>query len=189
MESSQVQGPVYSRNGEYTDVLDSVLGAGLTVRSNLFGSVVCESEVYGDSLFRDNTGTLQIGGAGAVGPCDGASYWGGTVTFTNNRAADTGFDISNNIVAGDLLGSGNDPLPTGSGNRVRGQITLEFADPEAGEMSLQRQSLRSTEVQSQAEVVVDSRVGALQQKVDQRRGAAMAVAESAPAGEALTTTP
>jgi hypothetical protein len=189
IESSEVQGAVSSRNGEYTDIINSVLGSDLTVRNNVLGSVVCESEIYGNALFRGNQGTLQIGGGGEVGPCDGASFWGGDVTFTNNTAGETGFDISNNIVAGNLTGSGNDPLPTGSGNRVRGEITLEFAAEEEGMASIQDQSARSAEVQAEAEVVADTRVSELQTKVDQRRGQAVAAAESAPVGEALTTTP
>lgn len=189
IESSEVQGAVSNRNGEYTDVVDSVLGAGLTVRNNLFGSVVCESEIYGDSLFRDNKATLQIGGGGEVGPCEGASFWGGNVAFTGNTAGETGFDISNNIVQGNLTGERNDPLPTGSGNRVRGDITLQFAEVEAATAPIQEQSARSMGIQAEADVVSDTRVAALQAKIEQRRGEAVAVAESAPADKALTTTP
>lgn len=189
IESSQVEGEVSNRDGEYTDVIDSVLDAGLIVVDNAFGSVVCESEIYGDSTFSENKGTLQIGGSGEAGPCDGASFWGGNVTFTDNTAGDSGFDISNNIVTGDLTGSGNDPLPTGAGNRVRGEVTLPFADAEAGEASLMEQSARSAEVQAEAEVVTATRGAALQSKIDQRRGQAVSAAESAPAGEALSTTP
>ena len=189
IESSRIAGAVSARNGEYADVIDSVLSSGLTVRNNLLGGVVCESEIYGDSLYRDNRSTLQIGGSGEVGPCDGASYWGGDVTFTDNTAGETGFDISNNIVAGDLAGTGNDPLPSGAGNRVRGQIMLEFADPEAGTASMQQRSAGSAQAQSEAAVVVDDRAAELTAKVESRRGAAQTGAAAVPSGQALSPAP
>lgn len=187
VESSEVEAAVSTRNGEYTDVVDSVLGAGLSVRNNALGSVVCEVEVYGDSSFTDNESTLQVGGAGEVGPCDGASYWGGNVDFTGNTATETGFDISNNIVAGNLTGDDNDPLPTGAGNRVRGDITLEFSETETATTSLQEQSARSAETQTEAESVTDTRADALRAKIEARRSAALAEAAAAPAGQALST--
>jgi len=189
IESTQIAGAVSARNGEYADIVDSVLGAGLTVRNNAFGGVVCESEIYGDSLYRDNKATLQIGGSGEVGPCDGASYWGGNVTFTNNTATETGFDISNNIVAGNLTGTGNNPSPTGSGNRVRGEITLAFADPEAGTASMQQRSAGSAETQSEAAVVVDDRAAELIAKAEARRTSAETGAAAVPSGEALSPAP
>jgi len=189
IESTEIAGAVSARNGEYADIIDSVLGAGLTVRNNLFGGVVCESEIYGDSLYRGNKATLQIGGSGEVGPCDGASYWGGNVTFTNNTATETGFDISNNIVAGDLAGSGNTPLPTGAGNRVRGEITLEFAAAEDAQMSLQSQSEASRVAAAEAEVVVDARAADIKVRAADRRAEALAEAAEAPAGQALSPVP
>lgn len=196
IESTEVAGAVSARNGEYADIIDSVLGAGLTVRNNAFGAFVCESEIYGDSLFRDNKSTLQIGGSGEAGACDGASYWGGNVTFTGNTATDTGFDITNNIVAGNLTGSGNDPLPTGAGNRVRGDITLEFAaaDDEGAadqgaRMSLQSQSAESVETGAEAATVVDERVAEVTAKVESRRASALAGAAAVPSAQALSPAP
>lgn len=183
-ETATLTGNLLSRDGEYTDLVDSEIDGDLTVRTNALGSVVCESEIYGDALYESNSTTLQIGGTGAFGDCSGASFWGGNVTFNNNTAADS-FDISNNIVRGDLTGEGNDPLPTGAGNRVRGEITLAFADPEAGELSLQSQSAESVENQRAAEAVVSSRIDQLQARIDERRGAAEKVAEETPDSQAL----
>jgi hypothetical protein len=39
--------------------------------------------------------------------------------------------VSNNIVAGNLSGEGNDPAPTGENNRVRGTIGGQFVDLQA----------------------------------------------------------
>ncbi len=189
VESSQVDGPVSARNGEYADVIDSVLTGTLSVRNNSSGAVVCESEIYGDAVYRDNKETLQIGGAGAVGPCDGASFWGGNVTFTNNTAGETGFDLSNNIVAGNLAGSGNNPLPTGSGNRVRGEITLQFAEAEVATESMEKQSARSAEIQAEASAVVDARTAEVLTAVDQRRAVATERAATVPAAKALSPAP
>lgn len=185
VESSVVEGDVAALDGEFADVVDSVLEGSLTVRDNARGAVVCESEIYGDAVFQGNGATLQIGGSGAVGPCDGASFWGGDVTFTDNAADDTGFDVSDNIVRGDLAGRGNDPLPTGAGNRVRGEVTLEFADPEAGTMSLQPPSELSVENQEAAEAVAQSRVAALQERIADRRTVAEKDAAATPPSRAL----
>lgn len=185
LESTSVLGDVSSRDGLYTDIVDSTIDGALTVRTNEFGSVVCESEIYGDALYANNGGTLQIGGSGAVGPCDGASFWGGDVTFNNNTATETGFDISNNIVRGDLTGGGNDPLPTGTGNRVRGEISLPFADAAAAGSLTEEPSAQSLQRQGAAEAVAESRVSELRAKIDERRNAAEDQAAKTPKSKAL----
>lgn len=191
LQTTQIQGPVSARNGLYADIIDSTLESTLRVQNNELGSVVCEVEVYGDATFVGNSSTLQIGGSGAGDPCEGASFWNGDVSFVDNTASDTGFDISNNIVRGDLTGSGNDPLPTGAGNRVRGDITLEFAaaDDEGARVSLQSQSAESVETGSEAAVVVDERVAEVTAKVESRRASALAGAAAVPSAQALSPAP
>jgi hypothetical protein len=48
-------------------------------------------------------------------------------------------DVTDNIIRGDLTGSGNDPAPTGADNRVRGEASGQFAElaPAARTMSAQ----------------------------------------------------
>jgi hypothetical protein len=128
VESSTVVGPVDTRSGVLTDLYDSTLHGTLRVQGNELGSLVCESEIDGDATFADNRYGLQIGGAGQFGTCAGDSYWGGSVTIQNNTGDDIGIDVSNNIVRGSLAGEGNAPAPTGSGNRVRGEVTGQFVD-------------------------------------------------------------
>ncbi len=171
LESSVIDGDVTSTNGEYTDIVDSVLNNRLTVRNNALGSVVCESEIYGDTLYDGNGSTLQIGGSGDTGPCEGASYWGGNVTFNNNTADVTGFVLANNIVRGNLAGTGNTPAATlGEGNRVRGEITLETA-PAA--------SMSRMMIQEEASVAVaEDRSAELEAKIAERRGAAEKAAKA-----------
>lgn len=183
LESSTVGGDLFSQRGEYTDVVDSVVSGALTVRANSLGSLVCESELYGPALFEANGGTLQIGGGGAVAPCDGASFWGSDVSFVSNTATDTGLDVSNNIVAGSLSGEGNDPAPTGAGNRVRGEVSGQFTDlqpagaPEAAQVAPEAQ-LRSLEVPT-------TRADDLVASMDQRRAVATVEAEETPSEEVL----
>lgn len=182
---SSTTGDVRSVDGEYTDVLDTVVDGALTVRSNALGSIVCESEIYGDTLYRANSGVLQIGGSSAISACEGASYWGGDVQFRDNTPDEGSFDISNNIVAGDLTGQGNDPLPTGAGNRVRGEITLQFASAALAEAGVSEMSSQSLRAQSEAEAIVETRIGDLRAKVEERRGAAEQDAAATPDGQAL----
>lgn len=190
LESSRLEGDLLSRAGVFTDVIDSVVEGSLTVRENDLGAVVCESEVYGSALFEANGSVLQIGGTGDAGTCDGASFWGSDVTFTGNTAT-AGFDVSDNIVAGNLAGEGNDPAPTGQGNRVRGEVSGQFVDlqPAAGDQagpeaeSLARSSAR---IQEHTLAVAEARSAQLQAKVDQRRGVAETEAAAVPEAEVLT---
>lgn len=160
LESSVIDGDVVSTNGEYTDIIDSVLNDRLTVTNNALGSVVCESEIYGDAVYTGNGGTLQIGGDGEAGPCSGASFWGGNVTFNNNSSES--FVLANNIVGGNLSGTGNTPGATlGDGNRVRGEITLGTAPAApAARMMAQEEA---------AVAVAESRADVLDGKIADRR--------------------
>lgn len=185
LESSVIDGDVLSVDGEYTDIVDSVLNDRLTVRNNALGSVVCESEIYGDTLYAGNGSTLQIGGSGETGNCDGASYWGGNVTFNNNTADVTGFILANNIVAGDLAGSGNDPAATlGEGNRVRGELTLEIASDveEDGARAMSRMMVQ----EEKAVEIADDRSDELVAKIEKRRASAEKAAEATPKSRALS---
>lgn len=128
VESSTVVGPVDTRSGVLTDLYDATLHGTLRVQGNELGSLVCESEIDGDATFAGNRYGLQIGGPGQFGTCDGASYWGGSLTVQQNTGDDIGIDVSRNIVRGSLAGDGNAPAPTGSGNRVRGDVGGQFVD-------------------------------------------------------------
>lgn len=177
LESSVITGDVTSTDGEYTDIVDSVLNQRLTVRNNALGSVVCESEIYGNAVYEANGSTLQIGGSGDTGPCVGASYWGGNVTFNNNTADVTGFVLANNIVRGNLAGTGNTPAATlGEGNRVRGNLTLETAQASMSRMMVQEEA---------SVAVAEDRSAELEGKIADRRAAAEARA-AANKGRALS---
>jgi len=126
LDSTSVGGDVLTRNTDFTDIVDSTLSGSLDVRNNALGAVVCASEIYGDAVYASNSGSLQLGAGGPLSTwCDGATFWGGNVRVDNNTAD---IQVSNNIVAGDLGGRGNDPAPTGSDNRVRGEVTGQFVD-------------------------------------------------------------
>lgn len=179
LESTTVGGDVLSRLGAFSDIINSTIEGGLTVANNPLGSVVCESEVYGPGLFERNGDTLQIGGSGAVSPCDGASFWGGDVTFTNNTATVTGLDVSNNIVRGNLSGEGNDPAPTGQDNRVRGEVSGQFVDL--------RPAVDEAAAAGQRSLTVEpSRTDQLRTEVQQRRDGALADAVDTPTEQSLT---
>ena len=78
--------------------------------------------------------------------------------------------VNGNIIRGDLTGTGNDPAPTGDGNRVRGTVGGQFADMGA-----------APQMQARARVLaVKSERGAdAQGQVEQRRTAAVAEATAA----------
>ena len=128
IDGSQVGGALTGQGTRYLDVYNSTIGGKLMVAGNEEGSVFCESEVYGDASYTGNSDTLQLGGDGPLAPCSGTSYWGGNVDVSNNTATVV---VSNNIVRGNLSGTGNDPAPTGENNRVRGTVSGQFENLQA----------------------------------------------------------
>ncbi|MEJ5914962.1 hypothetical protein [Pseudokineococcus sp. 1T1Z-3] len=125
LTSSSVSGPVRAIGTVFADVVDSTIGQSLDVVDNAEGGVFCESEVYGPATYTGNGVLLQIGADGPVEPCDMASFWGSDVTISDNMAE---VFVDQNIVAGSLSGTGNDPAPTvGDANRVRGSLGGQFA--------------------------------------------------------------
>ncbi|MGW0230471.1 hypothetical protein ACWDWO_19330 [Actinopolymorpha singaporensis] len=128
VDGSQVGGALTGQGTRYLDVYNSTIDGKLTVADNEEGSVFCESEVYGDAGYTGNSGTLQLGADGPLAPCSGTSYWGGNVDVSNNAGT---IVVSNNIVRGNLSGTGNDPAPTGENNRVRGSVSGQFENLQA----------------------------------------------------------
>ena len=165
VDSSQVAGQVRGIDTTFVDVANSTLSGALTVKNNAEGTSVCASEVDGDTLLTENTG-VQLGAGDLLGSCsDGANYFGGSVQVSDTTG---GVTVNGNIVRGDLLGTGNDPAPTGEGNRVRGTIGGQFVDMGA-------------QAQAQARVMAaqPERASDAQSSVEQRRSAAVAEATAA----------
>lgn len=115
LQTVTVGGHLTSENSLYTDILDSTISRDLTVTGNA---------------------GVQIGTGGALIDCEDANYVGGDLTIWDST---DGVDVYDNIIRGDLAGSGNVPAPTGSDNRVRGEVGGQFAElaPAARTMSAQ----------------------------------------------------
>lgn len=164
LESVQVAGHVIAENTTYADILDSTLSRSLTVTGNPEGSALCETEVDGVATFTGND-QLQLGtGLGLVN-CEGANYFGAEVLINDNTGA---VDVTSNIIRGDLTGEGNDPAPTGSDNRVRGESGGQFADLAPAAQAVSAQSASGTDHAEQ-----------LQDRREERRAAATDQAELA----------
>lgn len=138
--SSTVAAQVLGLQAEYTDLHDTVVEGVLRVEGNRLGTVVCDSEVYGAAQLRDNLTGVQLGGDradGGLGDCVGSSYFGSNVNINANGG---GVQVVDNIIRGNLSGTGNDPAPVGHGNRVRGAQQGQFAElaPAASRMTAQR---------------------------------------------------
>ncbi|GAB2681986.1 hypothetical protein [Thalassiella azotivora] len=186
LDGTDVSGPVSVAGGDYSDIFDSTLFRTLTVTGMEYGAVFCESEVDGDALYDGNAYGTQIGGGGVLSECDGPSYFGGNLTVSNSTG---GVQVSDTIVRGDLGGEGNDPAPTGEGNRVRGEVTGQFVDlqptPEAA--AAQAPSLKAmdkTQARTAAPELAagEDKKAEIRQDRDERR--AQATAEAQAAGKA-----
>lgn len=118
-------GSVAGKGTVYVDVYDSTIARSLTVTGNENGAVICASEVDGNASYRDNSVGLQIGADGPLTTCAGPSYFGRNLDVSDNTGS---IVVSDNIIRGDLSGTGNDPVPTGENNRVRGTVSGQFED-------------------------------------------------------------
>src|SRR5699024_10420509 len=127
IESTSIAGAVASANTTFTDIIDSTLAATLTNSGAADGSTICDSEVDGAAAIQANPGPVQIGGAEDREVCTGMNYFGADLTVAENTG---GVDVSSNIVRGSLTGEGNEPAPTGEGNRVRGELGGQFTELE-----------------------------------------------------------
>lgn len=188
VSGSWVDGSLTTDGARYTDIIDSVLLGSLSVMDNVEGAVFCDSEVDGDAVYTGNQYVLQIGADGPVEVCEGASVWGGDVTISDN-AGD--IRVSNNIIRGDLAGTGNDPAPRGSDNRVRGDISGQFEElaPVEDDAPLQAPSQAATATMKSlmkaqavsaphATVPAPQAVTARSENVAKRLGARTAAAEA-----------
>lgn len=133
LQTVTVGGHLTSENSLYTDILDSTISRDLTVTGAAEGTALCGSEVDGAATYTGNAG-VQIGTGGALIDCEDANYLGGDLSIWDST---DGVDVTDNIIRGDLAGSGNDPAPTGADNRVRGEASGQFAElaPAASAMS------------------------------------------------------
>lgn len=162
LDSSRVSGAVRGIGTSYTDVVDSTLSSTLTVQDNGKGATVCASEVDGNASYTGNTG-VQVGSGDGIVRCNETNYFGGNVDVSDNTG---GVAMTDNIVRGDLSGTGNDPAPTGSDNRVRGDITGQFVD-----------LLPTPASQARTLAAKGNRADRTQDKLEQRREAAVAQAQ------------
>jgi hypothetical protein len=110
-----------------TDVYNSVIQGTVSVTSANLGSVVCLSEIDGNSSFSGSGAgggsILQVGASAPLTGC-GFNVFAANVTLTGNVAPSY---ISDNVVRGSLTCTGNDPGPVGSSGRIRGQATGQCA--------------------------------------------------------------
>ncbi len=125
LTGSRVGGNLIGRGNTYVDAFDSVVDGDVSVIGTSAGSVICDSEVFGNALFRSNAGSLQLGAHSPISLCSAVTYWGGNVKIVDNTATT---DFSNNIVRRNLVGTGNNPAPVGHDNRVRGTTSGQFRD-------------------------------------------------------------
>lgn len=124
-DSSTFSGSLSGSNVSYVDLLNSVVNKDFSVSGAPLGSVFCANEVYGNSSYSGNPGTLQIGADGPIAGCAQASFFFGNVDVSNNTGNTV---LSNTIIRGNLSGDGNNPAPTGSNNRVRGTTSGQFVN-------------------------------------------------------------
>jgi hypothetical protein len=113
-EALDVGGNLLAEHNDYFDLYDSEVNGNFTVRSTTSGSIFCGNTLNGNSEFRRNMTLLTIGSPDQA--CDGNTVNGNIFVINNEAEA----EISDNDVSGNLSCRGNQPPPTGGGNRVEG---------------------------------------------------------------------
>jgi hypothetical protein len=118
VESGWLHQSLTTNGDAYTDLTDTVINGKLAVADAKGGSVICTSEIDGNTTITGAgaDGLVQIGTSGTIADC-GFNVFAANVTLRNNHAPVT---FSGNVVRGNLSCTGNDTKPTGSDNRVRG---------------------------------------------------------------------
>src|SRR5699024_3230966 len=126
LQTVTVGSPVTTSGTSYTDVLDSTFSRYLSVTASTQGTAACASATDGATTVTANK-NVQLGTGAGIIDCEDGNYFGDDVTVSDNAGA---VDVSGNIIRGNLTGEGNDPAPTGSDNRVRGEAGGQFTDLE-----------------------------------------------------------
>ncbi|MGI8416391.1 MAG: hypothetical protein ACR2P2_09360 [Nakamurella sp.] len=118
VESGWLHQSLTTTGDSYTDLTDTVINGKLAVADAKGGSVICTSEIDGNTTITGagTDGLVQIGPSEAITDC-GFNVFAANVALRNNHVPVT---FNGNVIRGNLSCTGNDPKPTGSDNRVRG---------------------------------------------------------------------
>jgi hypothetical protein len=122
--SGWVSGDVRTTLDLLTDVQDTVVTGALTVDQAELGSVVCRSEIDGNVALRGSGDLIQLGDSAPVAGCE-FNVFGGALTLADNTAE---IRVSDNVIRGNLACTGNEMVPTGSNNRLRGAEVGQCVD-------------------------------------------------------------
>lgn len=115
--SSRIFGNLRTSGDLLTDVEDSVVTGQLRVSGAELGSVICRSEIDRNAVLTE-VGVLVQLGVGAFADCE-FNVFGGSVALHDNTGD---IVVGGNVIRGDLDCTGNQVEPTGSDNRVRGEL-------------------------------------------------------------------
>lgn len=163
--SGRVDGDVRTRSDVLTDLHDTVVTGAVNVSAAASGSLVCESEIDGNAVFRDSGELVQIG-TGPLADC-AFNVFAGRLVLRGNDAL---IGVGGNVVRDNLVCADNPAQPSGSDNRVRGQATGQCADLGPAAASL----LRGAEPAD-----AEARVADVKEQIDQRLSEAKAAVASA----------
>jgi hypothetical protein len=110
-----------------TDVVNTVIQGTVTVTGASLGSVVCLSEIDGNTAVSGSGAgsgaLLQIGASAPLSGC-GFNVFAANVALTDNVAPSY---VSDNVVRGNVVCTNNAPAPVGSSGRIRGQASGQCA--------------------------------------------------------------
>lgn len=127
LESARLARHLTTTGDLLTDVVNTVIQGNVAVTGASLGSVVCLSEIDGNTSFSGSgTGTgalLQIGASAPLTGC-GFNVFAANLALTDNVAPSY---VSDNVVRGNVVCTDNAPAPVGSSARIRGQASGQCA--------------------------------------------------------------
>ena len=116
LEGSSVAERVMSIGDLLSDINNTTINGTVLIDGAQLGSILCDSEIDGQTIIRNSADFVQIGGDSPRPGC-GTTVFGGELSLRTNKAA---VSVNDAIIGGDLFCTGNAVMPTGADNRVRG---------------------------------------------------------------------
>jgi hypothetical protein len=162
VESGWVKTNLTTTGDTLTDVYDTVVQGALSVTGAEQGGVLCLSEVDGAATFSGNGEILQIGASAPLTGC-GYNAFHNNLTVSDNSAD---VYVSDNVIRGNFVLSGNTGAVVAENNRVRGEDGSAAAAAAKSSLRSDAPSTAAVDRKAQAKADAEARAEAASDKAE-----------------------
>ncbi|GAA5200581.1 hypothetical protein GCM10023322_78770 [Rugosimonospora acidiphila] len=184
LESARMSKNLTTSGDVLTDVYNSVIEGTVGISGAQTGSVVCTSEIDGNTTIDGSTAAdgslVQVGASAPLTGC-GFDVFASGLALTNNAAP---VYVSDNVIRDNLSCTGNATAPVGSSSRIRGEATDQCAPAASGSVTPSARALTpNAAAKSVAPAASAGRDSSVLAQVKSRQGSGTSAAQQAgPAG-------